>query len=351
MSLLHIILNNAKAILAQNKTGAVLALIISILLLKKSTAKPISSIKLSKFLKLLSDDAISKVSVTGPTIYFKTAEPKQWFQTNGQIVPKDRLFKLLSKKQNLEFDSVAPSQTSPLLTIALYCAFYYVGYKIFDYYLEKKKGGKSIKPEYSSNVKFSDIYGIDQAKRNLQEIIDYLRSPLKYKTIGARLRRGVLLYGPSGIGKTMLAKAVAGEANVAFFSCSASEFVELYVGVGPKRVRELFQKARSLAPCIIFIDEIDGIGQKRKSQLSGLESGGDDERTSTLNQLLTEMDGFKENQDIVIIAATNRANILDDALLRSGRFDTKIKIELPNQEERKGIMKIHLKKKKRKCIK
>jgi len=335
-----------KTLAAQNYPGAIILLILGILYLKKSTGKSISSIKLSRFLRLLSDGSISRVSVNGSRIFFKTEKAKEWFQTNAELLTKDRIYKLLSKNENIEFDSIVPSQNNLFITLALYAAFYYFGYKIVSYYLDKKTGGRSITPEYSSNVKFTDIYGLDQAKLSLQEIINYLKNPAKYKAVGARLRRGVLLYGPSGIGKTMLAKAVAGEAGVAFLSCAASEFVELYVGVGPKRVRELFEKARKLSPCIIFIDEIDGIGTKRKSQFSGMESGGDDERTSTLNQLLTEMDGFKENKDIVIIAATNRATLLDEALLRSGRFDTKIKIELPSKEEREGIMKIHLRNKK-----
>lgn len=185
-------------------------------------------------------------------------------------------------------------------------------------------------------LKFSDIAGLDYAKHQLQEIIDYLRDPTKYLKVGARLRKGVLIYGPPGTGKTMLAKAVSGESNCSFLYTTASEFVEMYVGVGARRVRDLFAQARKNAPCIIFLDEIDGIGAKRSNN-SG-EGASDQERSTTLNQLLTEMDGFREIENVVVIAATNREKLLDDALVRSGRFDTKIKVNLPNEDDRNGVL-------------
>lgn len=188
-------------------------------------------------------------------------------------------------------------------------------------------------------IKFIDVAGEDEAKESLSEIVDYLHNPNKYKEIGASMPKGIFLVGPPGTGKTMLAKAVAGEANVPFFSMSGSEFVEMFVGMGASKVRDLFKQAKEKAPCIVFIDEIDAIGQKRDGRI-----GGNDEREQTLNQLLTEMDGFEENTGVIILAATNRPESLDPALTRPGRFDRRVPVELPDLQGREEILKVHAKK-------
>ena len=201
------------------------------------------------------------------------------------------------------------------------------------------KSNAKIYVKSSGGIRFSDVAGEDEAKENLSEIVDYLHNPDKYKKIGASMPKGILLVGPPGTGKTMLAKAVAGEANVPFFSMSGSEFVEMFVGMGASKVRDLFRQAKEKAPCIVFIDEIDAIGQKRDGR-----AGGNDEREQTLNQLLTEMDGFEENTGVIILAATNRPESLDPALTRPGRFDRRVPVELPDLKGREEILKVHAKK-------
>ena len=201
------------------------------------------------------------------------------------------------------------------------------------------RSGAKIYVKSSEGIKFSDVAGEDEAKENLTEIVDYLHDPSKYKDIGASMPKGILLVGPPGTGKTMLAKAVAGEANVPFFSMSGSEFVEMFVGMGASKVRDLFKQAKEKAPCIVFIDEIDAIGKKRDGQI-----GGNDEREQTLNQLLTEMDGFEGNSGVMILAATNRPDALDPALTRPGRFDRRVPVELPDLKGREEILKVHAKK-------
>ena len=201
------------------------------------------------------------------------------------------------------------------------------------------KSNAKIYVQSSEGIKFSDVAGEDEAKENLAEIVEYLHNPGKYKEIGASMPKGILLVGPPGTGKTMLAKAVAGEANVPFFSMSGSEFVEMFVGMGASKVRDLFRQAKEKAPCIVFIDEIDAIGKKRDGQM-----GGNDEREQTLNQLLTEMDGFEENTGVIILAATNRPESLDPALTRPGRFDRRVPVELPDLKGREEILKVHARK-------
>ena len=201
------------------------------------------------------------------------------------------------------------------------------------------KSNAKIYVKSSGGIRFSDVAGEDEAKENLSEVVDYLHNPDKYKKIGASMPKGILLVGPPGTGKTMLAKAVAGEANVPFFSMSGSEFVEMFVGMGASKVRDLFRQAKEKAPCIVFIDEIDAIGQKRDGR-----AGGNDEREQTLNQLLTEMDGFEENTGVIILAATNRPESLDPALTRPGRFDRRVPVELPDLKGREEILKVHAKK-------
>ncbi|HJB34842.1 MAG TPA: ATP-dependent zinc metalloprotease FtsH [Candidatus Blautia merdipullorum] len=201
------------------------------------------------------------------------------------------------------------------------------------------KSNAKVYVESSEGIRFSDVAGEDEAKENLSEIVDYLHNPDKYKKIGASMPKGILLVGPPGTGKTMLAKAVAGEAGVPFFSMSGSEFVEMFVGMGASKVRDLFKQAKEKAPCIVFIDEIDAIGQKRDGR-----AGGNDEREQTLNQLLTEMDGFEENTGVMILAATNRPESLDPALTRPGRFDRRVPVELPDLQGREAILRVHAKK-------
>ena len=246
-------------------------------------------------------------------------------------------------------------QTSPILTAFLtwilpLLIFIGIGQYMSRKLMEKAGGknsmafgmGKSNAKIYvksSEGIKFSDVAGEDEAKENLAEIVDYLHNPGKYKEIGASMPKGILLVGPPGTGKTMLAKAVAGEADVPFFSMSGSEFVEMFVGMGASKVRDLFQQAKEKAPCIVFIDEIDAIGKKRDGRI-----GGNDEREQTLNQLLTEMDGFTGNNGVIILAATNRPESLDPALLRPGRFDRRVPVELPDLKGREDILKVHAKK-------
>ncbi len=254
-----------------------------------------------------------------------------------------------------EFSGEITEQMSPLLSIFLtwilpIMIFAAIGQYMYKKLLEKAGGpnsmafgmGKSNAKVYvksSEGIKFSDVAGEDEAKENLAEIVDYLHSPDKYKEVGASMPKGILLVGPPGTGKTMLAKAVAGESNVPFFSISGSEFVEMFVGMGAAKVRDLFNQAKEKAPCIVFIDEIDAIGKKREGNI-----GGNDEREQTLNQLLTEMDGFEENSGVIIPAATNRPESLDPALTRPGRFDRRVPVELPDLKGREAILRVHAKK-------
>lgn len=254
-----------------------------------------------------------------------------------------------------EFSGEIIEQMSPVLSFLLtwvlpIVIFIGIGQYISKKLMQKAGGpnsmafgmGKSNAKVYvksSEGIKFSDVAGEDEAKENLTEIVDYLHNPDKYKEVGAAMPKGILLVGPPGTGKTMLAKAVAGEANVPFFSMSGSEFVEMFVGMGAAKVRDLFRQAKEKAPCIVFIDEIDAIGKKRDGQI-----GGNDEREQTLNQLLTEMDGFEENTGVIILAATNRPESLDPALLRPGRFDRRVPVELPDLKGREDILRVHAKK-------
>ena len=258
-------------------------------------------------------------------------------------------------KAGASFSGKEIRQTSPLLSFLLtwvlpVLIFVGIGQYMSKKMMEKAGGknsmmfgmGKSNAKVYvksSKGIKFDDVAGEDEAKENLAEIVEYLHDPKRYREIGASMPKGILLVGPPGTGKTMLAKAVAGEAEVPFFSMSGSEFVEMFVGMGASKVRDLFKQAKEKAPCIVFIDEIDAIGKKRDGQI-----GGNDEREQTLNQLLTEMDGFEENNGVIILAATNRPESLDPALLRPGRFDRRVPVELPDLKGREAILKLHAKK-------
>ena len=272
--------------------------------------------------------------------------------TTGMVPDPD--LKQMLKDSGARFTGEVIQQTDPIVSFLLSWVLPIVIFIALGQYLSRRMMknlggpnamafGRSSAKMYvksSEGIKFSDVAGEDEAKENLQEIVEYLHDPKKYREIGATMPKGVLLVGPPGTGKTMLAKAVAGEANVPFFSMSGSEFVEMFVGMGASKVRDLFRQAKEKAPCIVFIDEIDAIGQKR----NGGGSGGNDEREQTLNQLLTEMDGFDGRKGVVILAATNRPESLDKALLRPGRFDRRIQMELPDLEGRKAILEVHLRK-------
>ena len=254
-----------------------------------------------------------------------------------------------------KFTGEITEQTSPIISILLSWVLPVIIFIVLGQYLTKRmmknaggpnsmmfgmgKSNAKIYVKSSEGIKFSDVAGEDEAKENLAEIVEYLHDPGKYREIGASMPKGILLVGPPGTGKTMLAKAVAGESNVAFYSMSGSEFVEMFVGMGASKVRDLFKQAKEKAPCIVFIDEIDAIGKKRDGQI-----GGNDEREQTLNQLLTEMDGFEENTGVIILAATNRPESLDPALTRPGRFDRRVPVELPDLAGREAILKVHAKK-------
>ena len=254
-----------------------------------------------------------------------------------------------------KFSGEIIEQMSPLLNFLLTWVLPIVIFVGIGQYMSKKlmeraggsnsmtfgmgKSNAKVYVKSSEGIRFSDVAGEDEAKENLAEIVDYLHNPNKYKEVGASMPKGILLVGPPGTGKTMLAKAVAGEANVPFFSMSGSEFVEMFVGMGAAKVRDLFKQAKEKAPCIVFIDEIDAIGKKRDGQL-----GGNDEREQTLNQLLTEMDGFEDNSGVILLAATNRPESLDQALTRPGRFDRRVPVELPDLKGREEILKVHAKK-------
>ena len=292
-----------------------------------------------------------EVQETENQIVFTDKEGTTVYQTG--MVPDPNLTQTLDDS-GASFEGEIIQQTDPLLSVLLSWVLPIVIFVALGQYLSKKmmnsmggpnammfgKSSAKVYVKSSEGIKFSDVAGEDEAKDSLKEIVAYLHDPSRYREIGAAMPKGVLLVGPPGTGKTMLAKAVAGEAGVPFFSMSGSEFVEMFVGMGASKVRDLFKQAKEKAPCIVFIDEIDAIGQKRSSG----NYGGNDEREQTLNQLLTEMDGFEENTGVIILAATNRPESLDPALTRPGRFDRRVPVELPDLKGREDILKVHAKK-------
>ena len=304
------------------------------------------------FMKMIEDKDIGNVEVSDSEIVFTDKDNKQIYKTGEMDDPTltERLYNC-----GATFTKNIEKGTSPLLSFFLSFILPVLIFVLLGQYLAKKISsqaggpnamafgmGKSNAKVYvpsSDGIRFADVAGEDEAKENLAEIVDYLHNPKKYSDIGATMPKGVLLVGPPGTGKTMLAKAVAGEAGVPFFSMSGSEFVEMFVGMGASKVRDLFRQAKEKAPCIVFIDEIDAIGKKRDGQL-----GGNDEREQTLNQLLTEMDGFEGAGGVIILAATNRPESLDPALTRPGRFDRRVPVELPDLAGREAILKVHAKK-------
>ena len=304
------------------------------------------------FMKMIEEKNIGKVEVDDSEIYFTDKNNEQIYKTGIMDDPTltERLY-----TSGATFARNIQKEMSPLLSFFLTFIMPILIFAVLGQYLAKKMMsqaggpnamafgiGKSNAKVYvpsTDGIRFSDVAGEDEAKENLAEIVDYLHNPKKYSDIGASMPKGVLLVGPPGTGKTMLAKAVAGEAGVPFFSMSGSEFVEMFVGMGASKVRDLFAQAKEKAPCIVFIDEIDAIGKKRDGQF-----GGNDEREQTLNQLLTEMDGFDGNNGVIILAATNRPESLDPALTRPGRFDRRVPVELPDLAGREAILKVHAKK-------
>ena len=334
----------------------VLAVIVllNLFLFPKLVEQHVTEVDYGTFLTMLSDKKVSKVELSGDEIYFEDKD-NQLYSTNTfeDVNLVDRL-----QAAGCEFGQVKQQEMDPFLSMILsfvvpLVIFAVIG-QLLSRSLMKKMGGAGMGNAMSfgksnakvyvaseTGIKFSDVAGEDEAKDALQEIVDFLHSPQKYQEIGAKMPKGVLLVGPPGTGKTMLAKAVAGEADVPFFSMSGSEFVEMFVGMGAAKVRDLFKQAKEKAPCIVFIDEIDAIGGKRSS---GGNYGGNDEREQTLNQLLTEMDGFEGNNGVIILAATNRPESLDAALTRPGRFDRRVPVELPDLKGREDILKVHAKK-------
>ena len=323
-------------------------LVVSPLLLRAQ----VQEVDYGTFMKMIEEKNIGSVEVEDSKILFTDKDGTQIYKTGEMNDPTltERLYAAGAK-----FTRVTQQATSPLLSFFLTFLLPILIFAALGQYLTKKMMsqaggpnamafglGKSSAKVYvpsSDGIRFDDVAGEDEAKENLAEIVDYLHDPRKYSDVGASMPKGVLLVGPPGTGKTMLAKAVAGEAGVPFFAMSGSEFVEMFVGMGASKVRDLFKQAKEKAPCIVFIDEIDAIGKKREGQL-----GGNDEREQTLNQLLTEMDGFEGNNGVIILAATNRPESLDPALTRPGRFDRRVPVELPDLAGREAILKVHAKK-------
>ena len=313
----------------------------------------IDEVDYGTFMDMIEEKDVGVVEVTSTEITFTNKDNTQVYQTGAMYDPTltERLH-----EAGATFDSVS-NEGSPILSFLLSFVLPLVIFIGLGQYMSKKMmeqmGGKNsmsfgmgksnarVYVQSSDGIRFSDVAGEDEAKENLAEIVDYLHNPKKYTDVGASMPKGVLLVGPPGTGKTMLAKAVAGEAGVPFFSMSGSEFVEMFVGMGASKVRDLFKQAKEKAPCIVFIDEIDAIGQKRNT---GSGIGGNDEREQTLNQLLTEMDGFESNNGVIILAATNRPESLDPALTRPGRFDRRVPVELPDLAGREAILKVHARK-------
>lgn len=319
------------------------------------TQRRIVEVDYGTFMSMTEKKEIGKVEVQEQEnlIVFTDKEEKTIYKTG--MMPDDNLTQRLYDA-GAKFSGEVIKQTSPALSILLNWILPIVIFFALGQYMSKKlmdraggganamsfglgKSNAKIYVRSSEGIHFADVAGEDEAKENLAEIVDYLHNPGKYGEIGATMPKGILLVGPPGTGKTMLAKAVAGEANVPFFSISGSEFVEMFVGMGASKVRDLFRQAKEKAPCIVFIDEIDAIGKKRDGHI-----GGNDEREQTLNQLLTEMDGFEENNGVIILAATNRPESLDPALTRPGRFDRRVPVELPDLKGREDILKVHAKK-------
>lgn len=302
----------------------------------------------NNFLQMVEEGKVSKVEITDKRLAAVDKNNEKEIYVTGRVEDPELANRLMKSK--VEFTQVVPKEQSPLVTfftnwVLPILIFFGLG-QLFMYFMGKRMGGNAMSfgksnakvyVEAQTGKSFADVAGQDEAKEALMELVDFLHNPGKYKDIGANMPKGALLVGPPGTGKTLLARAVAGEAKVPFFSISGSEFVEMFVGMGAARVRDLFKQAQEKAPCIVFIDEIDAIGKRRDNG----QFGGNDEREQTLNQLLSEMDGFDGSKGVVILAATNRPESLDKALLRPGRFDRRIPVELPDLKGREAILKVH----------
>ena len=316
------------------------------------TRAAVEEVDYGTFMKMTEDKNIGTVEIDDSEIVFIDKENKKIYKT-GEMNDPDLTQRLYDS--GAKFTHNIEKKLSPVLSFLLTVLLPIVIFIGIGQYMSKKlmanaggpnamsfglgKSNAKVYVPSTDGIRFDDVAGEDEAKESLAEIVDYLHNPKKYSDVGASMPKGVLLVGPPGTGKTMLAKAVAGEANVPFFSMSGSEFVEMFVGMGASKVRDLFRQAKEKAPCIVFIDEIDAIGKKRDGQI-----GGNDEREQTLNQLLTEMDGFEGNNGVIILAATNRPESLDPALTRPGRFDRRVPVELPDLAGREAILKVHAKK-------
>ena len=331
----------------------VVLLLINFLLVPLVARHAVQEVDYGTFMTMTENKEIGQVEVEDNQIIFTNKDGSKIYKT-GPMNDPDLTQRLYDA--GAEFTRDIVEQTSPLLSVVLTWVLPIVLFVAVGQLMAKKltdraggpgsmmfgagKSNAKIYVQSTQGIRFADVAGEDEAKENLQEIVNYLHDPSKYQEIGASMPKGILLVGPPGTGKTMLAKAVAGESQVPFFSISGSEFVEMFVGMGASKVRDLFSQAKEKAPCIVFIDEIDAIGQKR----SGGQYGGNDEREQTLNQLLTEMDGFDDNSGVIILAATNRPESLDPALTRPGRFDRRVPVELPDLKGREEILKVHAKK-------
>ena len=330
-------------------------LLLNLVLLPWMEERQVKEVDYGTFMTMTEEKNIGRVDIESNQIIFTDKDETQVYKTGlmNDTGLTERLY-----DAGATFSSEIVEQSSPVLSFLIWFVlpiilFSAIGNQMNKKLMEKAGGGpgsmifggmgKSNAKVYvqsTAGIRFADVAGEDEAKENLQEVVNYLHDPSKYESIGAKMPKGILLVGPPGTGKTMLAKAVAGESNVPFFSISGSEFVEMFVGMGASKVRDLFKQAKEKAPCIVFIDEIDAIGQKR----SGGQYGGNDEREQTLNQLLTEMDGFEGNTGVIILAATNRPESLDPALTRPGRFDRRVPVELPDLKGREEILRVHAKK-------
>ena len=327
-------------------------LFINIFVMPEIARHQIKEVDYGEFMSMTENQEIGEVQVQENQILFTSKDGKSIYKTG--IMNDPELTQRL-RDSGAKFSSEIIEETSPILSFLLswilpMVIFIGLGQLLSRQLMKKAGGGNSmmfnmgksnakVYVKSSNGIRFSDVAGEDEAKENLAEIVHYLHNPKEYEEIGASMPKGILLVGPPGTGKTMLAKAVAGEANVPFFSMSGSEFVEMFVGMGASKVRDLFSQAKEKAPCIVFIDEIDAIGQKRDGRI-----GGNDEREQTLNQLLTEMDGFEGNAGVIILAATNRPEVLDPALTRPGRFDRRVPVELPDLKGREAILRVHAQK-------
>ena len=330
-------------------------LVINLVVMPWLAERQVQEVDYGTFMSMTEQENIGKVDIQSNQIIFTDKDNTQIYKTGLMNDPSltERLY-----DAGAQFSSEIVEQGSPVLSFLLWFVlpillFSFIGNQMNKKLMEKAGGGPGsmmfggagktnakVYVQSTHGIRFADVAGEDEAKENLQEIVNYLHDPKQYEEIGASMPKGILLVGPPGTGKTMLAKAVAGESNVPFFSISGSEFVEMFVGMGASKVRDLFKQAKEKAPCIVFIDEIDAIGQKRNSG----QFGGNDEREQTLNQLLTEMDGFEGNTGVIILAATNRPDSLDPALTRPGRFDRRVPVELPDLKGREEILKVHAKK-------